>query len=629
MSTASELITDARGYTGDLLESAESALEDAVRAVENVGYTRISFDPTALPAPPPAAIDLTAPTLTDIALDLPAEPSQPLTFQDISAVEAGTAPMLTASAPMLNLPNKPSELAGFMATLPSVDLSARFPSAPSLIMPEAPSLPLRAEPSAPTTTLPSFGGQMPTGAPSAPSDLAGSLSAAYHSAAPEFITMVNGHVDAQLTKLNPQYHPQMAAIETQLTRYLAGGTGLNPAVEANIYDRARARNDVEAKKVQDAAFADAAARGFTLPSGALMSALARARQESANNANKTSNEIAIAQAEMEQKNLQFAVTTSTGLRSAMVNSTLSYMQNLGQLNGQALDYAKSVMGAIVEMYNTAVKVYSVKLEAYKTEATVFETLMRGALAGIEVYKAEIAALQALTQVDQTKVEVYKARIDVLTAMSNMYRTQVEAVVSQASLEKLKIEVFQAQVQAYGAQVQAKNSEWQGYSAAIGGETAKVQAYGAQVQAYGTQVQAYRASIDAKSEVVRAQATTNDARARQYSAMMSGYQTVVQARGQVASTKLENQRQEIVAFQAQTQAAIGAAQVQSEYYKSTSQVAVENARLSITAMTQSSELRKSYGATLAQLHTANATIHGNLAGAALAGMNSLAVESFTG
>jgi hypothetical protein len=626
MTTPTELIDDARGYVSGLLSAAESSLGSAVRATENLGYTQLSYTGSTLPAPPPSTINLTLPPLSDVSLDLPAAPSTSLVFQDIAAIEAGLAPTLTAAAPVLTMPNTPASLAAFTAQLPSVDLSAQFPIAPSLIVPEAPTLPDRTAPLAPTVTLPSFGGQMPVGIPSAPSDLKGSFNAAYHTAAPEFISMVNGHVDAQLLKLNPQYHAQMARIEAQLTTYLNGGTGLNPSAENAIYERARGKNHAEACRVRDQAYAEAAGRGFTLPIGALMSAAQQARQAGADNNARAAGEIVVMQAEMEQKNLQFAVTTSAGLRSTMVSAMLSYMQNLSQLNGQALDYAKSILGAIIEMYNTAVKVYSLKLEGYKTEAAVFETLMRAALAGIEIYKAEIDAVKALTQVDMAKIDVYKARIDVLTSLSNIYRVQVDAVVSKASLEKLKIDVFQAQVQAYGAQVQAKNSEYQGYTAAIGGETAKVQAYGAQVQAYATQVQGYRATIDAKSEVVRATATTNDARARQYTAALSGYQTLVQAKGEVARTQLENQRQTVVAFQAQTQAAVSTAQVQSEYYRATSMVGIENAKLSISAMVQSADLRRAYGSSLAQLHTANATIHGNLAGAAMSGMNSLAVES---
>lgn len=235
MASPDEIISDARAYASGLVGIAESSLNDAISAVEWAREPQVNIVYAHLPAPPPATAALVAPTLAGITLDLPAQPSSALVFQDISAIEAGAAPTLTASAPTVELPNKPSGVAEFTALLPSINLSAQFPQAPDLIMPDAPTLVDRAEPIAPTTIIPTFTGVLPTDIPGAPTDLEGTFNAAYHTAAPEFIAMVNGHVDAQLAKLNPQYHAQMARIETQLAAYMDGGTGLNPAVENAIY----------------------------------------------------------------------------------------------------------------------------------------------------------------------------------------------------------------------------------------------------------------------------------------------------------------------------------------------------------------------------------------------------------
>lgn len=622
------LISDARGYSSTVLTNATTALEAASSAITSIGYTVVTPGSVQMPTPPNVGATIQTPVLNDIPLDLPQQPAETMVFQDISAIDAGTAPTLSATVPTLMLPNKPNQVAEFMSALPTVDISAVFPTAPSLFTPDAPTLTDRTEPDKPLVTLPSFGGVKPTDMPAAPTDLEGSFIHGYHTAAPEFVTAINGYVDAELLKLNPQYHAQMSAIETQLTKYLQGGTGLNPAVEDAIYARARSKQDAEARRVRDQSLSDAATRGFTMPSGALLSATQQARQAGADNNAAGAREIVVIQAEMEQKNLQFAVTTSTGLRTAMVSAMLSYMQNVTQLNAQALDYAKSILNAIVEMYNTQAKVFGLQLEAYKADVAVYEALMRGVLATVEIYKAEIQALQAMTQVDHMKVEVYKARIDVLTSMTSMYKTQVDAVVSKASLEKLKIDLFQAQVQAYGAQVQAKNAEWQGYSAAIGGEEAKARVYGTQVQAYAAQVNGYSATVAAKSEAVRAQALTNDARAKQYVATVQGYSAVVQAKGEVARTKLENQRQQIVAFQAETQAQVANFQVRSEYYKATAQIGIENARLSAQTMLASAENMRKYGESVANVSVSSAQVYGQLAGAAVAGMNTLASQSLT-
>lgn len=626
--TVDSLINGAESRANSLLSGATSAINTATSAISNMGYTQVTFTPLPIPQQPSPPDALTPPTLTDAPFDMSDQAPDTPIYDIVQPFEAGVAPLFTASAPAINLPSKPSQLSAFSQVLPSLNLNVSLPPAPSLIMPPEPTFTERAEPDAPTVQLPTFDGQMPVDTTVVPTGIEASFNAAYREASPTMTTAIAGYVDAQLVKMNPQYHAQMAAIEGQLTKYLAGGTGLKPEVEDAIYARAQAKNDLEAKRVQDAVLADTAARGFTLPTGVMAAAMIRARQDAANNNAKAASEIAIAQAEMEQKNLQFAVTTSAGLRATVLNATLSYMQNLTTINGQALDYAKSVLSSIIEMYNTSVKAFTAKLEAYKAEASVYEVRMRGALTGIEIYKAEISALQALTQVDHSKVEVYKARIDVLTAMTSMYRTRVEAMVSAASLERLKVDAFQAQVQAYGAQVQAKNAEWQGYSAEISGETAKVQVYAAQAQAYSAQVQGYRAEVEAKGEVSKAAAATNAAMAQQYAAASDGYKAVVMAKGEVARTKIENQRVSILAYQAATHAQVASAQMQTESYKAAQQVAIENAKLTINAMVTSAEMKHKYAEALARISNSNAVIHGNLAGSALAGINALASQSIT-
>lgn len=623
------LISDARGYAASVAGDASGAMQDASNAVAAIGFVVPSFTPVAMPDTPPADIAVTLPTLDTVTLDLPAEPGTELVFQDISDFDAGSAPVLSATLPTVTLPTEPSQVAQFTQVAPTIDTSIAFPEPPdALLNPliDAPTITERDEPEKPVTSLPGFSAVAPLDTTQAPTDYEDRFASAYRDATPATVAMLDGYVDAMLAKFNPRYHEQMGKIEAQLSTYLAGGTGLNPAVENAIFERARDKNAAEARRVREASTREAAAAGFTMPNGAMLATIQQARQAGADNNARAAGEIVVLQAEMEQKNLQFAVTTSVGLRTALLNATLSYHQNMISINGQALEYAKSVLASVIEVYNTSVKAFGVKLDAYRAEAAVYETKLKSAMAGMELYRMEIAALEALSNVDRAKVDVYRARIESLTSLSNVYRAQIEAVTGRVSLEKLKLEVFQSQVQSYGSLVQAKNAEWQGYSAAMEGQTAKVKIYSSQVDAYNSQVNGYKATIEAKAEAVRAQATTNKARADQFAAVLSGYQTVVQARGEKARTQLENQRQTIIAFQAQTQAAVANAQVRNEYYKSVSMTGIANAELQMKAMLGEVDSRRAYGATLAQLGTANAQIYSGLAQASLSGMNTLAAQS---
>jgi len=627
--TVATLINEARTYAGEIVDTGVNAMDDAIASVKAIGYTIPNFTPIVLPNEPPSSISTVAPTFDTINLDLPAEPATAPAYQDISDIAIGVLPELTAVAPTITLPVKPNQLAEFLETMPGIDTDIVFPEPPDeLLNPliPAPVLIDRAEPEKPTISLPGFEAVAPTGMPDAPTDYEARFAASYRDAAPSTMAMIGGYVDAELAKINPQFHTQMAAIEAQLSTYLAGGTGLNPVVENAIYERARSKNNAEARRVQDQVWAEAAERGFTMPGGAQMSALLRARQSAADQNAAAAREIVVMQAEMEQKNLQFAVTQSASLRGVVLNATLNYMQNLVSINGQALDYAKTMLSAIIEVYNTAVRAFGLKLDAYKSEVVVYEARLKAALSYLDLYQSEINALQALTNMDQSKVDIYKAKIDALTSFANIYRAQIEAVQGRVSLEKLQLDVFQSKVQAYTAQVQGKNAEWQGYASAIEGETARVRIFNTQVDAYSAQLSGYKTQIEAGAERVRAQAATNAARAANYSATLAGYTSVVEARGTKAKIQLENETQKMVAFKAQVDALVANATVQNTYYRTISDVAISNAELNLRAQIEVGNSTRAFGDTIARLGTANATIVMGAANAAMSGMNTLASEN---
>lgn len=628
-SSVPSLITAAQSYATTALDGANVALTTGLAEVGRIGWTSLSYDPQALPEPPVLPDALEQPVLQEIVVDTVDEPDDSLIFQDISAIETGPTPTFSATAPTITLPTAPNQLAAFAGVMPAVTTDFDFPEPPSQLMEvllEEPVLPDRDEPDRPNTNLPAFTAVAPTDVPDAPTDLREVMETTYSGAVQTAIAMMDGQVDAWIEKYNPEYFNQMDALEAKLASYIEGGTGLDEAVETAIYERSRTKQDAEARRTQSDAWDSAAKRGFTIPPGTLLAGLRNARQAAADNNAQAAREIVVLQAELEQKNVQFAITQSQNLRSTVLQASIGFHQNLITINGQALEYAKNVANILVEVYNVATRAFGLQLDAYKTEALVYDTRLKSALAGIELYRLEIEALKAMTDVDQTKVAIYSARVEALAGLASVYRAQIEAVLGRASLEKMKLDVFQTQVQAYTSEVQAKNGEWLAYRAAMEGQQTKVSLYEAQSRAYGQQVIAFKANIEAKAEVVRAQATQNQSLAEMYKARYAGYTALVEGRASIARTQLEGQRQELISFQIGSQAQIATAEMANNYYKSISQVGVENARLSISAIIASAQNQRDQATAVTSLVNANAAVYGQLASAAVAGMNTLASET---
>lgn len=623
------LISQAQAYVTQVRYLADDAIDRMRSDVNNVGFTAISFGGVTLPTDPSLPEEFEEPPLNTITLDIPEEPTDSLVFQDVSEIEPGTAPALSATAPTVNLPSAPAQMGGFTGAAPVIQTDYVFPDPPDALIqpfPTEPTLQTIVAPTAPTVSLPSLTAVVPTDDTQAPTDLANTFVSTFREVSPQFTAAVEGQVDAFLAKYNPRFHTQMAAIETQLSTYLDGGTGLAPAVENAIYERARAKNDAEARRAADAAWAETAARGFTIPGGAVTAGLRRARQAAADLNAAAARDIVVMQAEMEQKNLQFALSTSMALRQAILSAALNYHQNLIGINGQALEYAKTVVANAVEVYNIQVRAFGVRLDAFRAEVAAFDARRQAAMSLVELYKAEIDAQQALVAVDRSKVDLYRSRVDALQSLASVYKARIDVVVEQAGLEKLKLDLFRTQVESYVAQVQGKRAEYDAYTAAVNGEEAKVRIFGSQVSAFQAEVNSYRAQVDAKAEVVRAKVLANDSQIKRYVARLDAYKTIASVRGDKARTELDLQRQSLQAYETRNRVAIQRADSLTQIYVAKARAYIDNAKLSVDTLIRNAELNLQRSVKVADLGVASAEVYKGLAGAALSGMTTLVAQT---
>jgi hypothetical protein len=603
-------------------------VSQATSMVAGLGGT-LSIQEPLLQGIPGTGIELEIPEFQPPVWNLPDAPDAPGDFANLPCLEIGAAPVFTAAKPVFSLPPQPSQLAQPDMSPPAILTDLPFPDVPAELQTISLLAPVLAEcaaPDAPALQMPVFDAQAPVEDLSAPTDHAERFEAAYRGMAPTMAAAIDGYMDAQLDRLNPRFHEQMARLEDKLAAYVEGGTALNPEVEDAFYERARGRNHAEYRRVRDTVHADAARRGFTLPDSVLVNSASQARQAAADNNARAALDIAIRQAELEQQNVQFALTTSLQLRCTLVEATVAWCQLLVSVNGMALDYAKSVLGASVEVYNTLVKAYGMRLDAYKAEAAVYETRLRGAMALVEIYKAEIGALESLSRVDMAKVELFKSRLEGLQTLASVYKSQIDAVLGKATVEKMKVEVFGEQVRAYAAQAQAKNAEWQGYTAAVNGQEALMKAFGTEAQAYSAEVDGYKAGIQARQAEIESISSYNKGKIDQYVAALQGYSAVAGANARVAAAQIDSQKTQLMAVQAKLGAEEANARLAQEYYKTVATLNQESFKTGLLAVMENGKLNVQKITAAANIALNGANVYGSMAAAAMSGMNTLVSRS---
>jgi len=617
------LIAGAESRANSLANQAQSALSAAASAIGFVDPGNMAQ--LQIPALEQMPAIPQAPQLADIQVAaLPAQPVKP-TVQDI--VLSVNSQLPTPPTDLGNLvvtePVRPSSLPSFGKSAPQVQTTFTLPDVPDRFTGQAPTMSEIVIPNAPSIVVPKFDGVKPADLEASP-DVTQVMDREFRNASPMMMRMAEGEVDVFLRQINPRYAEQLDRLESKLAEYLSGdtATGLKPEVEQRIYDRSQSRQDAEARRMEREAASRFARAGFTMPPGALQSAVLGVRQSAADNNANSSREIVVMQAQMEQQNIQFALNLSANIRQSVVQARIAYHGNMIQVMGQAINFAQATLNGIVQSYDMAVRAYTAKLDGYRADAVVFEALVRASLTEIEVFKAQVDAEQAKVQVDQARVAVFRAQIDAHQSAVDTYGKQIQAIVQLASLEKLKLEAFQTEVQAFASEVQAAKFEWDAYSSAWSGEESKVRAALAKAQLYTAQVDGYRAALQAESTRIDALGRSNQSNLSAFEAEVRAWGAQAQANAQVVSSKINAQESMVRAYQVNSQAVISAANAAAEGYRARAGVEIEKAKMQNQYNISWSQVVSNQFKVNADQLLAVGTTYAGMAQAALSGVTSL-------
>jgi len=335
----------------------------------------------------------------------------------------------------------------------------------------------------------------------------------------------------------------MTSLKNILTQRLAGGTGLDPAVEGAIWDRARDRETSLAQANIDNVMRTSESLGFALPPGVVIDQLREAQRDYHTKVSTLSRDIAIKQAELEQANLEKTITATLDLEGKLVDESL-------RLETLAYESAKTLAENAISIYNAQVEKFKTVLDAYRVHQSSYDTIIKAELAQIEVYKAELQGEQTKADVNRTLVEQFKA--------------QIEAGLSRVKVYEAQVGGAQALMQLESAKLAAVGEEIKAYVAVVNGETAKVEAYKAGVQAelgkvevYRAKASAFQAKAGAQAEKARAELSYYQAQVQAYSAQWEGYRARVQgeaARFQALASKssaiLDSYKIDVMAMEAE-------------------------------------------------------------------------------
>lgn len=406
----------------------------------------------------------TRPTLAtaEFALNLPPDPGTAPGFSP-NHLTFANAPDFDIVEPSLTFGPRPETPLIPVPIAPPPPGAVVMPVSPDYVLPQVPTFESLNIPSAPTITIPEFEGEKPVWV-----DPPFNESWTFDPKAYESVML-----DKLVAALDPMLQAKQA---------------LPAHIEAAIFQRARSRIEVETQRNVDQAFAEFGNRGFAEPPGMLGGRVNEIRQGGANAIAEAARDAAIKQFEETLANLRFAVVQGAALEGV-------FLQLHIEDNRVALQAATFQRESAIAVLNYRVTVFNARQQAYATDAQVFETRLRAALAHIEVYKAQIEGELAKGQVNEQRVRLYEGMLRGIDILVGIYRSRMEAVKIRTDADRNVVERFKAEVDAFDSRWRAHVAEWQGYSASIEGE--------------GKRADVFRTLMDGRMKKIDAWATGNN------------------------------------------------------------------------------------------------------------------------
>ena len=182
-----------------------------------------------------------------------------------------------------------------------------------------------------------------------------------------------------------------------LAKIAAGGTGLDPAVEADIFNCEYERGLLALQESNERIADDWAKRGLPLPDGVLVQALTNAEIDFRNKRLDTSRDIAVKQAELAWQQTQEIIRQATGLH-------LSINQTLVARFQAHLEGFKTNLSALIERVKISLQAYQTQVEGYKAKAEA-----QAAIANVDV-RAQEASINVAVQ--QAQLFLKQAEINI-------------------------------------------------------------------------------------------------------------------------------------------------------------------------------------------------------------------------
>ena len=525
--------------------------------------------------------------------------------------------------PTLNLPTfdytVPTKLSSFTKTAPDIDESVDIPEAPTFSYPDLPTLlTLNTDIELSDLVIPGHNFTNP----SYNNILSDNFYTAF-TAGQAKLPNYDDYGNQLVNRFYPNVQAAMQALISRASGILDGTqTALTDNHDQHYYELLRSRIATERDKAVQAVDDASVVAGWDLPGLVRAAGQKRIQQESTASLNNAALEVYVKRADRELQHLQFVMQVVPPLQASAI-----------ALFGQAWGMQMQAFDGALRFADTAIKfahaVYALKQRDFEIEQgllesqiRIFEALLKAELAKADITQKKLEIERLKESINKDQIELYTAQLQGQETKARLYASQIDALRQTIAARKLPLEVFSAEVDAFGKLADAKRAEYAMVEAQISGDKAKTEGELAKLRVYETKANVFGAVVGAKSKRIDGQIQRNQQILEEFKTRMRAEVDLTQIDATIAAHSLDAYKAMSAVYIAETQAELEQAKFDFTKKLEDAKLKLEQTSMAFDRQFKALEIEMTRVKATADISLAGAEVQARTGQAAISVMNTM-------
>lgn len=283
-----------------------------------------------------------------------------------------------------------------------------------------------------------------------------------------------------------------------------GMTGLPPAVEDAIYERAREREIEAGERLVQQVNEEWAAKGHRAPAGPLARRVDAARFQA---------QIKISDLARDQMIEAWRIQIEqyrNGLATAMSYEQLS-MQLFTQAEDRRFQAVRMKLDLSLAIYNAAISKYNADATVFQVHAQVYRDRFSAELAKVQVYAEQLRAQQLIGELNAQDVQIFAERLRALQINADIYTARVRGYEARFSAINAQVGVYRAQLESNQTLANIYEADVRAFGEMVRASLSRQERFRTKADMYSKQIDAWRVTYEGvleghKAEVEKARLT---------------------------------------------------------------------------------------------------------------------------